>query len=106
MSIDAIVIFCTFPASINHKDFVDSLIEEKLAACVNATNNINSTFMWEGSLDSSQEILLIIKTKKSLFPAISSRIKEMHPYDCPEIIALPILHIDKDYYDWLNKNTI
>lgn len=84
----------------------EALVEKKLAACVAATKEIRSTYSWQGKVESEGEILLIIKTKKSLFTELKKTIKELHPYEVPEIIALPIIDLDEDYAAWMQGNLI
>ncbi|MFC1594029.1 divalent-cation tolerance protein CutA [Candidatus Omnitrophota bacterium] len=83
----------------------NGLIQEKLAACVNVIDGVNSIFWWEGKVDSAQETLLVIKTKQSLFEELEKKVKELHSYDCPEIIALSITAGNKAYLDWIDDST-
>ena len=78
------------------------LLEEKLIACANIIDGLQSLFWWQGKIDSSKEALLIIKTKKSLFKKVEARVKSLHSYQTPEIIALPIASGSKDYMDWIS----
>lgn len=78
------------------------VLEAKVAACVNIIDAIQSMFWWEGKIDSSQEALLIIKTKKSCFQKLVRTVKSLHSYSTPEIIALPIQHGDASYLKWIS----
>lgn len=78
-----------------------TLVSEALAKCVNIVNDITSIFHWENKVQKEQELLLIVKTKKDNFASMVSRIKELHPYTVPEIIALPIVEGYDKYLDWL-----
>jgi periplasmic divalent cation tolerance protein len=79
------------------------LVEERLAACVNRIGPIQSVYRWQGKLEQSEEQLLIIKTQKELFPALEKRVRELHSYSVPEIVAVPIVDGSQDYLGWLGE---
>ncbi|OGX25976.1 MAG: cytochrome C biogenesis protein CcdA [Omnitrophica WOR_2 bacterium RIFCSPHIGHO2_02_FULL_45_21] len=81
------------------------LLQEKLAACVNVIGGIDSHFRWQGKIDKAKEALLIIKTKKLLFTQLVKKVKSLHSYEVPEIIALPIIAGYKEYLDWIDDST-
>jgi len=96
------VLFCT--ASVDESDKIAKmLVEERLAACVNITA-VQSHYRWQGELCEDSEALLIIKTGKSRVDKIIKRIKDMHSYDVPEIIALPIVAGYDKYLEWVDKS--
>ena len=98
-----IVIFIT-TATAEEAQLVSSvLLEQRRAACVSIVPCVSSHFWWQGNLDSQQESLLIIKTKASLLDEITRLVKEIHSYDVPEVIALPIIGGNDDYLDWIDK---
>ena len=80
------------------------LVEEKLAACVQITDAIESTYFWKGNLECSREYCCLIKTRKGLFPQVEDAIKKLHSYETPEIIAVPIVHGSKEYLQWLDES--
>jgi len=82
----------------------NKLVAEKLIACANIINGVKSIFWWEGKVDKADEVLLILKSKKSCFAKIVKTVKKLHSYEVPEIIALPIIDGSKDYLDWVRKN--
>jgi periplasmic divalent cation tolerance protein len=79
------------------------LLEQKKVACVNILPRVNSLFWWQGKLDSAEESLLIVKTKASQLSEIVPLVKELHSYDIPELIALPIIGGNQDYLEWMEK---
>ena len=96
------MLFCT--ASVEEsKQIARMLVEERLAACVNVTE-VNSYYRWEGEFCKDKEALLIIKTEKSKVNEIIERIKEVHSYDLPEIIALPIVAGYDKYLEWVEES--
>jgi periplasmic divalent cation tolerance protein len=82
-----------------------AVIEEKLAACVNILPRVQSVYRWQGSVESASEVPLLIKTAASAYPALEQRIAELHPYELPEIIALPIVQGLPAYLNWLAAET-
>ncbi len=98
-----IVVLVTSPSEGEAEKLAARLVEEKLAACVNILPT-SSLFRWEGKLSTENESLLIIKTRHSLFHNLEKRVKELHSYQVPEIIALPVVAGSKDYLDWVAEN--
>ena len=82
------------------------LLESQLIACANIIGGVQSLFWWRGKIDSSKEVLLVLKTKKILFNKVSAKVKSLHSYETPEIIALPIVNGSKDYLKWLDSNVV
>lgn len=82
-----------------------ALVEDRLAACVNLVGAIRSIYRWKGELQDDREHLMIIKTRASMVPRIERRVKELHSYEVPEVIALPIVAGSKPYLDWLLEST-
>ena len=79
------------------------LVEDKLAACVQVSGPITSIYQWENKMEESQEWRCLIKTRKDLYPELEAAIRGNHPYDVPEIIALPLLTGSQDYLDWIDQ---
>ena len=78
------------------------LLEAKLIACANIVEGVQSLFWWQGKIDSSKEVLLVLKTKKVLFKKVIAQVRSLHSYQTPEIIALPIVAGSDDYLQWLD----
>ena len=99
-----IVVLVTVGNKKEAKKITDKILNERLAACVNAVPNISSHYWWKGKLQSSKESLLIIKTNKNLFEKLKKSIKKIHTYTVPEIIAMPIIAGNKDYLSWIDES--
>lgn len=80
------------------------LVEEKLAACVQITDAVESTYFWKGNLECSREYQCLIKTREDLFTRVETAIKKLHSYETPEIIAVPIVKGSDDYFKWMNQS--
>ena len=100
---DFIVVLVTSPSLEEAERLALSLLEEKLAACVNVTP-VASFFRWEGKTCKESERLLIIKSRGSLFETLEKRVRELHSYDVPEIIALPIVAGSERYLQWMEES--
>lgn len=96
-----IVIFITTSSAEEAQSIAELLLNQRKVACVNIVPSVDSLFWWQGKLDSAGENLLIIKTKASLLDEIVYIVKEVHSYDVPEIIALPIIGGNEDYLKWI-----
>ena len=81
------------------------IVGEKAAACVSVIPTVHSIYRWQGAVESETEVLLLIKTKEDSYQAVESLIRRNHPYDVPEIIALPISRGEKNYLSWLSENS-
>ena len=101
----SILVLSTFPASISVKDIAEILVNEKLAACINIIPEVQSVFRWKDKVDNVPENILIIKTTLNLYDILERRIKELHPYELPEIIAVPIKKGLTEYLNWVSENT-
>ncbi len=100
-----ILIFVTAANRKEADKIASSLVKARLAACVNIIGNVRSLFWWQGKADSAKEIILIIKTKKALLNKLIKKVKSLHSYQVPEIIASPIIGGDKKYLEWINEST-
>jgi periplasmic divalent cation tolerance protein len=101
-----IVAMITVPSEEIGVKISESLLEKKLAACVNILPSINSLYTWQGKICNDKEILLIIKTRADFFESeFVDTVKALHPYDEPEIIALPILMGSETYLKWIRAVT-
>ncbi|CAI5465013.1 unnamed protein product [Closterium sp. Yama58-4] len=101
---DAVVVYITVPNKETGQKLAASLVGAKLAACVNRVPGVESTYWWEGKIETDNEELLIVKTQRALLPSIQEHLKGNHPYDVPELIALPIVGGSEAYLKWLHDN--
>lgn len=97
-------IFMTAPNEEEGAKIAKALVEERLCACVNIIPKIRSIYRWEGKVWDEQEVMMIAKSESALAPAIVARVKELHSYDVPEIICLPIDTGSGDYLDWIGDS--
>ena len=85
------------------KQIVRSLLEEKLIACANMIDSVSSVFWWQDKIEEAKEVLVIMKSHQELFKRLSTRVKELHSYDTPEILALSIVDGSIQYLEWMKK---
>ncbi|ARM76579.1 divalent-cation tolerance protein CutA [Acidianus manzaensis] len=99
-----IVVITTVSELASGKKIAKTLVEEKLAACVNIIPYVKSIYTWEGKIVEDDEAFLVIKTESSVKDKIIKRIKEIHPYELPEIITLDITGGLENYLNWIREN--
>ncbi len=102
-SVDYIVIFITVSTNQEANAIADILVQERKAACVNIVPGLQSKFWWQGKMESADESLLIVKTKAAILDSVIDRVKQIHSYDVPEIIALPVIGGNEDYLNWIQN---
>jgi periplasmic divalent cation tolerance protein len=95
------VAFSTFPDADTAARVARALVEERLAACVNLVPTVRSIYRWQGQISDDAETLAVIKTTAERYPALAAKIAELHPYQVPEIIALPLADGHPPYLAWL-----
>ena len=103
---DYIMVLTTCNSSETSSLIAETLISNKLAACVNIIKGVESVYQWQGKIEHDKEILLIIKTRESLFSQVEQTIQELHSYELPEIIAVPIKTGEKNYLNWIQSATL
>jgi periplasmic divalent cation tolerance protein len=99
-----IVVLVTVPSQSIARKIAKFLLASKLAACVNIIPRVDSLFWWQGKIDKAKEVLLVVKTQKNLFPKLCKAVKSRHPYQVPEIIALPIILGNREYLEWIDES--
>lgn len=100
-----IVVLVTASSAEEGRTIGRALVEERLAACVNIIPSIESLYRWQGHVHHDQEVLLIAKTTTAALEQLGNRVKQLHSYDTPEVIALPIIAGAEDYLLWIDEET-
>lgn len=98
-----ILVLCTCPEGETASELARALVEERLAACVNILPGIASVYRWQGAIETSREALLLVKTERAAYARLESRLRERHPYEVPEIVALPLENGLPDYLQWISQ---
>jgi periplasmic divalent cation tolerance protein len=98
------VVLCTCPTNTVAAEIATALVAQNLAACVNRIGGIKSWYRWDGQLRQDEEVLLLIKTTAARLAEVEQAIVTLHPYDVPEIIALPVVAGSAPYLQWLERS--
>ena len=98
-----VVVFITVPSKEDGLKIARELVDKKLAACVNIIDGVHSIFFWEGKTEEAKEALLVIKTRLDRLNELISCVKSIHPYQVPEIIAVPIVYGLESYLKWIDE---
>lgn len=100
---DKILVLTTVGSEAEARTIANALVERKLAACANILPRIQSIYRWQGKVEESEEYLLLVKTTEDQFAKLSEAIAELHSYEIPECIALPISHGSEAYLKWIDS---
>ena len=106
MSDNFVIIFVTFGSKREAELTAGSLLKKRLVACANIIDKVGSKFWWNGKIDKASETLAMFKTSRYNFKAVEKEVKRLHSYDVPEIIAVPIMALSKDYRRWLKDSVV
>lgn len=104
MSTELQIVLCTAPDRETAELIANTLVAEQLAACVNILPDVTSVYRWEGTIEHSEELLLLIKTSKAAWPMLEAQIQALHPYELPEIVAVSITTGESEYIQWLENS--
>ena len=96
-----VIALSTCPDDACARSIAESLVTQRLAACVNRLSGVRSTYIWDGRLQDDAEVLLIIKTTAARLPALEARLKALHPYELPELVLLRVEGGSGAYLDWI-----
>lgn len=99
------VVLVTAPDAETGARVARTLLEDHLVACANLLPQVRSLYRWEGRVEDEPEVLLVLKTRSALVDALSERVREVHPYDVPEVIALPVTAGHAPYLKWVLEET-
>ncbi|MFB3738410.1 MAG: divalent-cation tolerance protein CutA [Candidatus Velamenicoccus archaeovorus] len=100
---DAVQVLCAVDRRDTGQAIADRLVQDRRAACVQLLGPIRSTYRWAGTVEHADEWLLVAKTTRDAYPALERAIRELHPYDVPEITAIPIEAGSADYLGWIRS---
>lgn len=101
----ALIVFCTCPDATSADALAQALVSERLAACVNVLPGVRSTYRWQGAVEQADEVLLLIKTTRSRLDALGARVRALHPYELPEVLAVEAHGGLAPYLDWVAEQT-
>ena len=102
---DALLVFTTLPSADKAAELAKLVVEERLAACANLLPAIRSIYRWQGKLQDENEVLVLLKTRAEHLERLKLRILELHPYEVPEVLAIPVEAGYQPYLDWLAGET-
>jgi len=102
---EIILVLCVAPDEATAHSLASGLVEARLAACVNVISGVRSSYWWQGKVETSDEVKLFIKTRRGNYGGVEAWIHEHHPYDVPEVLALPAVEASEPYARWLLEYT-
>lgn len=99
-----LLVFCTFPDEAVARSVATTLVEEQLVACVNLNPGVTSIYRWEGKVETAGEVLALMKTTPAAYDALEARLQALHPYEVPEILAVPVERGLPTYLRWVEES--
>ena len=105
MAMTVVVVLSTFPSEARAAEIARTLVDARLAACVNLVTGVRSIYRWQGAVEEASEVLAVIKTTSERVEALRSRLVELHPYEVPEVLALPVTGGHAGYLAWVASET-
>jgi periplasmic divalent cation tolerance protein len=102
---DCVLVWTTLGVDADARTFAETLVSERLAACVTVQAPMDSVYRWRGSVEHERERQILIKTTTERVPALAARVRELHPYELPELLVTPILSGSEGYLAWLREST-
>lgn len=100
-----ILVYMTVETTEEAEKIASHLVEKRLAACANMIEGMKSIYWWQDKIEKSNEVVLIVKTKASLFEELTEEVKKLHSYSCPCIVSVPITDGNNDFLSWIDKET-
>lgn len=101
---DITIVMTTVPDEATGEKLARALVEAELAACVNIVPGVRSIYRWQGKLCDDRELICLIKSRPAALPALAARLRELHPYEVPELLVLPPTMGSAAYVDWIKAN--
>jgi periplasmic divalent cation tolerance protein len=101
-----VLVYCTCPDAETAQRIARALVEQRLAACVNVVPGLRSIYRWQGAIQDDAECLLLVKTRAARVTALTEAIRGLHPYELPEVIAVPVVAGLAPYLDWVRDNSV
>lgn len=105
MSTQFLMVFCTCPDRASATTIARHLVEQRLAACINLVPGVGSVYRWRGGVEEAEEVMLVIKTRESRLDEVEAAIEALHPYELPELLAIPVSGGTEPYLTWLEEST-
>jgi periplasmic divalent cation tolerance protein len=102
---DAILVLTTLPTADAAAEVAKAVVDEKLAACANILPALRSIYRWEGKIQDENEVLVLLKTRQAQYERLKARILGLHPYEVPEVLAIPVEQGNQPYLDWIARET-
>lgn len=100
-----VVVLTTFPMDADVTTFASTVIQERLTACVTTHPKVQSVYLWQGEIVQEKEQQLVLKTTKDRLEALWKRVRQLHPYEVPEFLVLPIIDGNPAYFNWIRQST-
>jgi periplasmic divalent cation tolerance protein len=97
----AVLVYTTWPSIVEAEKAGRAIVEKRLAACVNILPGMISHYWWQGQIERAEEAVMLVKTRAALAETVRQAVKELHGYDTPAIMVLPVESVDADYYRWI-----
>jgi periplasmic divalent cation tolerance protein len=101
----AVLVYTTWPSIVEAERAGHSIVEKRLAACVNILPGMISHYWWKGKLERAEEVVMIVKTRAALAEGVREAVKALHSYETPSVMVLPVESVDADYYRWIVQET-
>jgi periplasmic divalent cation tolerance protein len=102
---DYVIVLTTLPADLDATAIADALVEARVAACVNLLPVMESTYRWQGAIEHDRERQVVIKTSRRRVEDLWEKLRDLHPYDVPEFVVIPILDGNEAYLNWIGETT-
>ena len=101
----AVLVYTTYPSIVEAEQAGRTIVERRLAACVNILPGMISHYWWQGAIERGEEVVMIFKTRASLASAVHAAVKEMHSYSTPAVMVIPLESVDEGYLNWITAET-